>query len=140
MRMRSISTLVLAMAAAEGCAPLPRISTSTTCDASTTASLIVQSVDAVGKNVAFAPVAVRSSHRSSGLMTETSSAGRLALTLQPGSYSVAVGDDSGDWQQARVPVRLRAGCVVTARARLIKHEIDPNPRRLDDRVRRVRRP
>ena len=97
-------------------------------------------MDAVGKNVAFAPVAVRSSNRSRGVVTETSCAGRLALTLQPGSYSVAVGDDSGDWQQARVPVRVRAGCVVTARARLIRHEIDPNPRRLDDRVRRVRRP
>lgn len=140
MSIRSLSTIVLVMTAAAACAPLPRIRTSTTCDARTAASLIVQSVDAVGKNVAFAPVAVTSSNRSSHLVTETSSAGRLTLTLQPGSYSVAVGDNVGDWQRARAPIRLRSGCVVTARAQLIEYEIDPNTTRLADRVRHVRRP
>ena len=118
------------------CATLPRVSTSTDCQAGATPSLIVRAFDASGKDVGFAPVAVTADDRSSRVVTETSSAGNVRLTLSPGSYSVAVGDNVGNWQRVRAPVRMRPGCVVTARAQLVPYEIDPNETRLRDRVRR----
>ena len=93
-------------------------------------------MDAKGKSVAFAPVTVTPSSRARRVATKTSSLGTLRLALQPGSYALAVGDNAGEWQSARGPIRIRAGCVVNARAQLIPHEIDPNTTRLKDRVKR----
>ena len=126
--------LVVAIALS-GCASMPpRIATSSSCQPGAGSFLVVHAVDVKGKHVPFAPVAITPSNRSKRVATKTSSLGTLRLALQPGSYSVAVGDNAAEWQSARASVRVRAGCVVTARAQLHPHAIDPNTTRPRDRV------
>jgi hypothetical protein len=107
------------------CAWLPRVSTLQMCNASAPSQLVVQAVDAAGKDVPFAPVSVISDDRATRLSVSTSSRGAATMPLQPGSYRVQVGDSMGDWPHAFSTFTLRPGCTVTARAALIRHDIDP---------------
>jgi hypothetical protein len=95
------------------------------CNASAPSQLVVQTVDAAGKDVPFAPVSVMSDDRATRLTVSTTSLGGATMPLQPGSYRLQVGDSMGDWQHAFSTFTLRAGCTVTARAELIRHDIDP---------------
>ena len=101
-----------------GCASStsPRVATTSSCQSGAASFLVVHAVDKSGKHVPFAPVAVTGGSR---VATKTSSAGTLRLAVKPGSYSVTVGDNVAQWQSARASVRVRPGCVVTARAQLI---------------------
>jgi len=118
------------------CAPLPRINTSQTCNGNTPSQLLVRAVDAEGKDVPFAPVFVTSDDRSTRVTTSTSSVGSVRLPLRSGSYRVAVGDNAGDWQLAARTFNVRPGCTVTARAELIRYEIDPVDTPLRKRISR----
>ena len=124
MHIGSLAGVAVILATTSGCASAPRLSTSTTCTG-TAAGLVVQTVDRTGKQIAFAPVSVTTGNRVTRVVTETNSAGRLALALEPGAYSLVLGDNVGEWQSVRAPIRLRPGCVVTARAKLTRHEINP---------------
>jgi len=133
---RSVGLAVAIGWAVSACAPLPRIYTSHTCNGNTSSQLVVRAVDAAGKDVPFAPVFVTSDDRSTRVTTSTSSLGSVKLPLRAGSYRVAVGDNSGDWQLAARAFDLRPGCTVTARAELIRYEIDPVDTPLRKRISR----
>ena len=121
---------------ASACTPLPRINTSSTCNGTTSSQLVVEAVDTAGKNVPFAPVYIVSDDRATRLQTSTSSLGAAKLPLRAGSYRVSVGDNSGDWQEATRSFDLRPGCTITARAQLIRYEIDPVDTPLRKRIAR----
>jgi hypothetical protein len=133
---RSVGLALGIGSAASACAPLPRISTSHTCNGSTPSQLVVRAVDGAGKDVPFAPVFVTSDDRSTRVTASTSSLGTVKLPLRAGSYRVAVGDNAGDWQLAARTFDLRPGCSVTARAELIRYEIDPVDTPLRKRIAR----
>lgn len=115
---------------------LPRINTSYRCTGGTPSHLVVEAVDAAGKNAPFAPVSVISDDRATRLEASTSSVGTAKLPLQAGAYRVSVGDDLSDWQEASRSFKLRPGCTITARAQLIRYETDPVDTSLRKRVAR----
>lgn len=133
---RSIHLAVGIGVAVSACASAPKISTSHACSSTAPSQVVVRAVDLAGKDVPFAPVSIVSNDRSTRLTIATNSGGEVKLPLPAGSYRLAVGDTTGDWQTAARTFELRPGCTVAARAELARHEIDPIDTPLQKRIAR----
>jgi hypothetical protein len=118
--------LMMCAGMAFGCARLPRVTTSAVCNPQTPSAVAVQTVDSARRIIPFADVVVTRSNKALRFKTSTNSSGETRFSLEPGSYSVGIGDGLGAWQSAVKSIEVRPGCVVTVKAALLKHEIDPN--------------
>jgi len=114
----------IAFVASQGCATLPRISTTTNCGAGWQPAVRILAVDKRGNLIPYAEVSVISDDRSTGYRTWTSSLGEASFPLAPGSYRVGIGLH-GKWRAASRSFKMHRECQVDMQARLIPDEVFP---------------
>ena len=127
-RWRSTGSILCAtgILVSHACATLPKVSITTQCGPDWQSAVRIQAVDSRGQIVPYASVSVVSDNRSMRYRTWTNSHGEARFPLQPGSYTIGIGDDYGQWQVARRSFKIPRDCQVDMQARLIRHEINPD--------------